>query len=138
MKILKSIIIELAVIISIFSIVVAADLVDIQVKNSSQNLKNIQDVSLTLYRNKKQLYDLGNDIIATNVEILNLKKDIQKNLDKQNIWNNEVIKYNNKLKERNEKIKVYNRKLDEYYNEYNKYEASNSFINWIKFIIGID
>ncbi|WP_446898932.1 hypothetical protein ACSVC9_03260 [Clostridium sp. LBM24168] len=135
MKRIKSIIIELAVMIVIFSIVTVADLVDVQIKDSSQRLKNIQDMESVIIQNRKQIYELGNNIIEMNKQISTLKKDIRNSSSDRDKWNDKVIEYNNKLKQRNEKLQIYNKKVNEYYENHNRYESSKGIINWIKYFI---
>lgn len=63
MEKIKNILIELIIAISIFSIIVIADLVDIQIKNSSSNFKITQSTQNNSNNGKKNVCELVDNII---------------------------------------------------------------------------
>lgn len=63
MEKIKNILIELIIAISIFSIIVIADLVDIQIKNSSSNFKITQSAQNNINNGKKNVCELVDNII---------------------------------------------------------------------------
>lgn len=138
MKKIKSIIIEVAVITIIFSIVIIADLVDIQIKDSSQNSINIQDMQGMLSNQKKELYRIENDIIKIKNQMAELKKDVSSGKKDSKGWNQKVIKYNHKIEQYNSKMKEYNKKMNKYYDDCLRYEKRMGVKNWMKSVVGTE
>ncbi|MBV4417031.1 hypothetical protein [Clostridium tyrobutyricum] len=85
MEKIKNILIELIIAISIFSIIIIADLVDIQIKNSSSNFKIVQSAKNDINMGRKNVYELGDNMIELNNKL--------------------TVVYDNKLKDHTQKVK---------------------------------
>lgn len=85
MEKIKNILIELIIAISIFSIIIIADLVDIQIKNSSSNFKIVQSAKNDINRGRKNVYELVDNMIELNNKL--------------------TVVYDNKLKDHTQKVK---------------------------------
>ncbi|WP_411679032.1 hypothetical protein [Clostridium thailandense] len=143
MKRIKSIVMEVLIVIAVFFMVCIAGLVDIKAGESPSDTRLIKQTNITLEGDKKNIEDMSRKIQNQSSELEKLKKEMNKLTLNKNTeeWNNAVISYNNKLMQYNKDLSQYNSKLDDYNKIYSSLKAQDgekeNAIDWVRKVLGI-
>ena len=138
----KSLMFEIITILGILLLVLVAGLVDLRNGQSTVNFKEVQEMSVSIENDRKNIEKMSSELIKKNQELEQMKSNLGK-LKSDNIEerNNSIIIYNKKLSEYRNSLEEYNTSLDRYNKRYNQFKVmgkkNESLIQWIKSIIGI-